>query len=170
MTLEERIQESVDLEVAGRATSWTIADKWAAMYRDFGKAVVGEIATAHMKSAEYVRQHIRVAVAFPRDAERHSDVDFSLYLESMRAAHRAQPERQPVDVLREALDKDMSASEVKWLYRDPADKPPVLRFAATCKMCGSRVIVYVPKEMCGFPVECPMCGGVGSKPLLGRVE
>lgn len=170
MTYEERLQQLAELELAGRATDWSRADAWAGMVRDFGRKCLSDIASTLGKSTEYVRQHATVAATFSGE-HRHPDVDFSLYREITQAAKRSKGETTAVDLLRHVLDEGMSAAEVKLLYRSSEDKPPVLRFAARCSQCGSRVIVYVPSEREGDTVVCPLCSvAVDSRGILGKVE
>lgn len=163
MTYEERLQTLIDLELAERATEWSRADAWSQMVKDFGRTCMKDIAATLRKSTEYVRQHVIVAVNFPSE-HRYPDVDFSTYREVAQAAKRSKGEVTAVDLLQRVLEQDMAVSEVRLLYRT-GDKPPVLRFAKTCRECGRRTIEYAAAEDVDEKILCRKCGQ-----LLGQLE
>lgn len=171
MTLDDRLSHIADLLIAKRATNWTLGDEFCAAVKAHGKGVVGQLATLARCSAEHIRQAIRVAVAFP-DEHRHADIDWSWYREVYCAAKRGK--REPLELLPECVREDeahryeasLSAAELRLLYKSADDKPPVLRFAATCEHCGTRNIAYPPAEAARHGlmedgilcVMCSICG------------
>lgn len=166
MTLEEHLSQIATLLEAHRATNWTLGDCYAECVKDFGKGCIGSLATLARCSAEHIRQCVRVAVAYPnKPGVRLPDVDWSVYRESLMAAKRGRLD--PMTMLATVLDQDMSQAEIRWLHRDPSDKPVVLRWAKTCPKCGLRLIVYYkPDDVWpGGIVACPRCDTT-----LGEVE
>jgi len=166
MTLpRDRLDRIVSLLEAERATNWTLGDEYAQCVRDFGKGVINELATVARCSAEHIRQCIRVSLAFlPEYRPELVVLNWSDCREIYQAAKRSQGEVTPLELARKVIDKDLSMAEVKMLYKDPNSKPPVLRFAATCK-CGRRTIEYAAPEDAGEVIRCRKCGEV-----LGKVE
>ena len=175
MTLEERLSQIADLLTAKRATNWTLGDEYCEAVKEHGKGVVGSLATLARCSAEHIRQCIRVGVAYPdKPGVRLPDVDWSIYRESLMAAKRGKVDAMAT--LATCLDKDMSLSEIRWLYRSPDDKPPVLRFAATCAICGARTVTHIgdmakAQAHGGFAengILCIVCSVCGR--FIGKVE
>jgi len=164
-TLEERLTRLAELKEAGRATSWSFGDEAAETVDEYGRGAIKRIANDAHCSAEWVRQVIKIARAFPKEL-RYPDVDWSIYRETYYAAGR---EKKPIqEVFKHVLDNDLHCADIKKLG---ASKNKKAKLKVTCSKCGLEQSYRHPDGgMAGTRIYCPVCAEDGQKHLVGVLE
>lgn len=164
--LKDKLNRFCELLEAERATQWELGDLVCDAVRDHGKDVIGTFAEHARCTAEYIRQLIRVAVAFPRESgKRYPDVPWTFYRAAYQAAKRVG--REPCDLLEEAVDKGWSQADLAKL--GVASEDAAVGLSRTCEECGSRVSIRT-RGCAGLRVNCPICGAQGKEKILGVIE
>jgi hypothetical protein len=164
MTLEETLTQISELLQAGRAVNWAIGDAAAEAVRDHGRGIIGKIAETAGCSRARVNQMIAVAVDFAPE-QRHSDIDWSIYRQVRQTAKRLG--REPVEVLREVVDGEMSLAEIAAIGKDKLEKSHLRK---RCEWCNTTVDIAADGGMAGTKIYCPVCAAEDRETLLGVME
>jgi len=161
-SLEEHLQELAELATAERAVTWELGDKFCTIVKEHGREALKAVAGVLHRSVEWVRQRVRIAVAFPPD-KRLPDVPFSVYRTIYGRAKALGME--PTELLDMALIYDWSERDIAAYGREKKR----IKWRKTCDWCNTTYNLTLD-DLSGTPFICPICLAEVAPEMLDEVR
>lgn len=151
MSLDERLDQIVELLKAGRAVNWSLGDEIVRLQKDYGDGVIGQIAEMAQCTKERIRQLSRVSGAFPEE-ERYPDTEWTIYRATLQAAVRTK--KSPREMLDYVVKRGLSVRDISKIGVDRRKK---VGLSKVCEWCGAKITITAAGDRLKEPVHCPFC-------------